>query len=147
MKRLLSLIAVLSVALAACGEPSPEAMQLSYSLTSGDEFQYEVGLEQHIEMIASGDAAMLAGEDVPGEASVDIAGTATFIHAISDGPEPGTHEVHITGEFTDVSVTGTADGEPVDSSDVPDFAAMDPIDVTVVVDEQGNIIHEGGDSE
>ena len=149
MKRLLPLVAVLAIALAACGEPSsnPEAMRLSYTLASGDEFQYEVGLEQHIEMTASGDAAMLAGEDVPGDASVDVAGTATFTHAISDGPEPGTHEVHITGEFTDVSVTGTMDGEPVDSSEIPDFAAMEPIDVTVVVDEQGNIIHEGGDIE
>ena len=147
MKRLLSLVAVLAFALAACGEPSPDAMQLSYTLTSGDEFQYEVALDQHIEMTASGDTAMLAGEDVPGDASVDVVGTATFTHAISDGPEPGTHEVHITGEFTDVSVTGTVDGEPVDSSDIPDFAAMEPIDVTVVVDEQGNIIHEGGDSE
>lgn len=149
MKRLLALVAVLAFALAACGEPSsnPDAMLLSYTLTSGDEFQYEVALDQHIEMTASGDTAMLAGEDVPGDASVDVVGTATFTHAISDGPEPGTHEVHITGEFTDVSVTGTVDGETVDSSDIPDFATMEPIDVTVVVDEQGNIIHEGGDGE
>jgi hypothetical protein len=149
MKRVLSLVAVLALALAACGEPSnyPEAMLLSYTLASGDEFQYEVGLDQHIEMTASGDAAMLAGEDVPGEASVDVVGTGTFTHAISDGPEPGTHEVHITGEFTDVGVSGTVDGESVDSSETPDFAAIEPIDVTVVVDEQGNIIHEGGEIE
>ena len=149
MKRLLSLTAVLALALAACGEPStnPDAMLLSYTMAAGDEFQYEVGLDQHIEMNASGDAAMLAGEDVPGEASVDIAGTATFTHAVSDGPEPGTFQVHITGEFTDVSVTGTVDGESVDSSDIPDFAAMEPIDVTVVVDEQGNIVDEGADIE
>lgn len=149
MKRLLALVAMLAFALAACGEPSsnPDAMLLSYTLAAGDEFQYEVVLDQHIEMNASGDAAMLAGEDVPGEAAVDIAGTATFTHAISDGPEAGTFEVHITGEFTDVSVTGTVDGESVDSSDIPDFAAMEPIDETVVVDEQGNIIHEGGDIE
>jgi hypothetical protein len=149
MKRLLALVAVLALVLAACGEPSsnPDAMLLSYTLSSGDEFQYEVALDQHIEMNASGDAAMLAGEDVPGEASVDVVGAATFTHAISDGPEPGTHEVHITGEFTDVSVTGTVDGESVDSSDTPEFAAIEPIDVTVVVDEQGNIIHEGGETE
>ena len=28
--------------------------------------------------------------------------------------------MHITGEFTDVSVTGTVDGETVDSSDIPE---------------------------
>jgi hypothetical protein len=155
MKRLLSLVAVLAVGLAACGDPSsepnpsnpdsaPEAILLSYSLAAGDEFKYEVGLEQHIEMSASGDPAMLAGEEIPGDASVDVAGTATFTHAVSEGPEPGTYEVHITGEFADVSVTGTVDGEQLDTSEMPEFAALEPIDVTVVVDEQGHIVHEGG---
>lgn len=160
MKRSLSLATVLALVLAACGgtsadpsispeseTPAVEAVLLSYSLAAGDEFQYEVGLDQHIEMSASGDPSLMGGEDLPGEASVDVAGTATFAHVISDGPEPGTYEVHITGEFTDVSVTGTIDGESIDSTETPEFAAIEPIDVTVIVDEQGNIVHEGGDIE
>jgi hypothetical protein len=154
MKRFPSLVAVLALGLAACGgtsgnptgpEPAVEAVLLSYTLAAGNQFQYEVGLDQHIEMNASGDPSLMGGEDVPGEASVDVVGTATFTHAVSDGPEPGTYEVHITGEFTDVSVTGTVDGEPVDSGETPEFAAIEPIDVTVIVDEQGNIVTEGGE--
>ncbi len=83
--------------------------------------------------------------DFPGAASVDVSGTAVFTHTVAAGPEEGTYEIHITGNFDDVSVTGTVDGEPVDPSQVPDFATMKPIDVTVVVDDQGNVISAGGE--
>jgi hypothetical protein len=152
MKRLLPTAIALALVLAACGggaaEPNPEneAVLLSYSLSEGDEFSYEVGLDQHIEMTATGESTFM-GEDVPGEASVDISGTATFTHAVSAGAEPGTYEVHITGEFADLSVNGEVDGESVDSGDIPDFAAPEPVDVTVVVDEQGNIIPQGPEAE
>ncbi len=141
---------VLSVA--ACGggsgEPTPEAQAvlLSYSLSAGDEFSYEVGLDQHIEMTASGESSFM-GEEVPGNASVDIAGTASFTHAVSAGPEPGTYEVHITGEFADLTVTGDVDGESIDPTDIPDFAQHEPVDVTVVVDEQGNVVPQGSEGE
>jgi hypothetical protein len=85
------------------------------------------------------------GEELPGSASVDISGTGNFTHAVAAGPEEGTYEIHITGDFSDLSVTGTVDGEPVDGSDVPDFAAMEPIDATVVIDEQGNVVSVDGE--
>jgi hypothetical protein len=165
MKRHLPIIIVWALALAACNAgsgndstststaaettttsttvPPPEAVLLTYTLSSGDEFNYEVALDQHIELTASGDASLMGGEEVPGDASVDVTGTATFTHVVSDGPEPGTYEVHITGEFADMNVTGTIDGESVESEQAPDFASLDPIDVTVVVDEQGNLIQAG----
>jgi hypothetical protein len=163
MKRHLPILIVSSLALAACNAgsgnestsiaaetittsttvPAPEAVLLSYTLSSGDEFHYEVALDQHIELTASGDASLMGGEEVPGDASVDVVGTATFTHVVSDGPEPGTYEVHITGEFDDVNVTGTIDGESLESEQAPDFASLEPIDVTVVVDEQGNLIQSG----
>ena len=152
MKRLIPTAMVLALAVAACGggagEPDPdsEAVLLSYSLSDGDEFSYEVGLDQHIEMTASGESTFM-GEDVPGSASVDVAATGTFTHVVSAGPEPGTYEVHITGEFADLNVTGEVDGEDIDSSDLPDFATPKPVDVTVVVDEQGNIVPQGPDAE
>jgi hypothetical protein len=161
-KRSVTLVAILALLLGACAgttettttagnttttsaPPSVEAVLLSYSLTAGDVFQYEVGLDQHIEIEASGDASAMGEEEIPGEASVVLAGTAVFTHTVADGPEQGTYEIHITGEFEDVSVTGTVDGETVDSSEVPDFASMEPVDVTVVVDEQGNVIGAGGE--
>lgn len=159
-KRFLSTIAVLALVAAACGgstegstttaadesptttAAAPEGVLLTYALESGDEYQYEVGLDQHIELTADGDSSLMGDEEIPGDAAIDISGTATFTHVVSDGPEDGTYEIHITGEFADVSVTGTVDGEPVDSSETPDFATLDPIDVTVVVDEQGNLIED-----
>jgi hypothetical protein len=153
-KRLLSLLAVCALALAACGDPdqsgpttpldAPDAALLSYSLEAGDEFQYEVGINQHIDVEAAGDTTAM-GEELPGSASVDIAGTGTFTHTVAAGPEDGTYEIHITGDFQNLSVTGTVDGEPVDSREVPDFAAMEPIDKTVVVDEQGNVVSVDGE--
>jgi hypothetical protein len=161
IKRSLSLVAILAMVVTACGgtvetsttaaadstttAPPAEAVLLSYSLTAGDEFKYEVGLDQHIELTTSGDASAMGEEDVPEAASVDVTGTAVFTHSVADGPEEGTYEIHITGNFDDVSVTGTVDGEPVDSSEVPDFASMEPIDVTVVVDDQGNVVSAGGE--
>lgn len=160
MKRQLSILSALALALAACAQtsdgstttapedttttttPQVEAILLSYSLSAGDEYQYEVAIDQHIDLNASGDPSLMGDEEVPGEASIDLAGSATFTHVVSDGPEPGTYEVHITGDFGDVRVSGTVDGEPFESEEAPDFASLDPIDVTVVVDEQGNLVQE-----
>lgn len=156
-RRLLSLAAVLALVAAACGgsatettttatEPettttqAPQAVLLSYSLEAGTQMSYEVTLDQHIDLTTSGDPSVMGGEDIPGDASVDITGTANLTHEIADGPEPGTYQIHITGDFSDVSVIGTVDGEPVDGDQTPDFASLDPIDVTIVVDEKGNII-------
>lgn len=164
-KRFLSLLTAVALLLAACGggaadttstteapeettaateapEPdAPDAMLLSYNLESGTSYSFEVSLDQHMEMSAEGDSTAMGDEELPGDAAIDLVGTANFTYAVADGPSEGTFEITITGEFTDVSVTGTVDGEDV--SEAPDFAAMDPIDVTIVVDEQGNVIHEG----
>ena len=163
-KRSLSLITALALLASACaagaGSSTPaaaaettttvapvEAVLLSYTLAAGDEFQYEVSVNQHIEMSAEGDASMMGDEEMPGEAAIDLSGTGTFTQVISEGPADGTYEVHITGEFSDISVVGTIDGQPVDSSEVPEFAAIDPVDVTVIVDEQGNLVQDDATGE
>lgn len=123
--------------------PAPEAVQLSYALDPGTSYEYEVELDQTIDMSTTGDTSALGGggsEDVPGQMSLNITGTTTFTHAVAEGPEPGTYEITITGDFSGMEFGGTVDGEPVESSDIPDMAQMEPIDVTVAVDEQGNLI-------
>ncbi len=123
--------------------PAPQAVQLSYALEPGTSYEYEVDVEQTIDMSSSGDTSALGeteGEDIPSEMSVQVNGTSVFTHAVSEGPEPGTFEVTITGDFADLEFDGTVDGEPVDQSEIPDMAEMDPVDVTIVVDEQGNVI-------
>jgi hypothetical protein len=146
--RTISLLAVFAIVLAACGDPdttpnpdsSVDAVLLSYTLEPGTTYEYEVEVDQNIDLTTSGDAPAMGEEDMPGQASINIAGTTAITHTIAEGPEPGTFAVTIKGDFSDLEVTGTVDGEPVDGSEIPEMAEMEPIDVTVIVDEQGNII-------
>lgn len=159
--RLTSLVAVLALVITACGATTsdttaapdedtttslavdaPDATLLSYSLASGDTFVYEVEINQNIVLTSDGEGAGFTGEtdEMPGEANVDLVTTGTYEFVVADGPEPGTYEVTITGELGDVSATGTVDGEPLAEEDIPSFAEMEPVSMTVIVDEQGNVI-------
>jgi hypothetical protein len=164
--RTFTLLAVISLVLAACSTggdtgddttattdapaettttteaAGPEAVQLSYSLEPGMSFSYEVDLNQVIDLTADGDASAMGDEEIPGEMSLNLSGTAVMTHSVDEGPEPDTFAIDITGDLSDLEVSGTIDGEPVSGEEIPDFATMEPIDVTIVVDEQGNIIPE-----
>ncbi len=159
--RTFTLITVIGLVLAACGGAateettttnsptttmaSPEAVQLAYALEAGQTYTYEVDMDQSIVMSIDGDPTALAeteGDEVPEEMDINITGTTTFTHAVAEGPEPGTYEVTITGDFSNLEFSGTVDGEPISESgeELPDMAEMDPVDVTIIVDEQGNVI-------
>ncbi|HZD22545.1 MAG TPA: hypothetical protein VE569_03985, partial [Acidimicrobiia bacterium] len=159
--RTFTLLALLALIVAACGgsvnstdtsapdtttatTPAPEAVLLSYSLEAGDTYTYEIDMDQTISMSIQGDSAALAeteGEQVPEQMDLHVTGTTTFTHAVADGPEPGTYEITITGDFSDLTFEGTVDGEPLaEGEDIPDLAEMEPVDVTIVVDEKGNVI-------
>jgi hypothetical protein len=173
-KRLLSIIAVLALVVAACGggqaeettttasaadptttttqAPSePEALEaqlLSYSFEVGTLYEYEVDLFQHIEMTSSVEGPVTSEtEDLPGEASIDLSGSAIFTYAVAAGTDEGTYEITIIGEFTDLDISGTYDGVSIDSlgeaPDMTDLAGIDPVDVIIIVDEQGNLIVDG----
>lgn len=148
----LTLLVVLALVIAACGgdegegttttaAPEVEAVLLSYSLEPGISFEYEVDIDQTIDMTTTGDSSLM-GEELPGEMTIEQTGTTTFTHTISEGPESGTYSMNITGDFSDLELSLTADGESVDTSEIPEIAEMQPLDVTIVVDEQGNIIPE-----
>lgn len=156
--RHLSLVASLALVAAACGGqaedtttssspqttttlPAVEAVLLSYSLQPGTSLEYEVDLNQKIDMTTNGDVSAFGeGEELPGQMSVNISGTSVFAYSVAEGPEPGTFEVTITGDFSDLEFNGTIDGESVDNAEIPDMAEVEPVDVTIVVDEQGNVI-------
>jgi len=156
--RTFTLLSVFALVVAACGgegaentttstaddpsttAPSAQAVLLSYELEPGTSFEYEVDMDQTIDLTTTGDTAALGEEELPGDMSITLSGTTTFQHTISDGPEPGTYSIAITGDFSDLEFSGTVDGEPVDSSEIPEMAEMEPVDVTVVVDDQGNVI-------
>lgn len=163
--RTFNLVAVLALVVAACGGegspnptdgsplPPPEAVQLSYSLEAGSTMSYEVDMEQSIQMDIEGDPTALAEageEDFPETMDIQMTGTSTFTHSVDDGPEPGTYEITITGDFSDIEFSGTIDGEDITGGDDPalpdDLTGMAPVETTIIVDEQGNIIpsEEGG---
>lgn len=121
-------------------DESPDAMLLSYSLEPGSSMDYEVDIDQTINMTATGDASAMGDEEFPGELSVNVSGTTSFSHSVAEGPEPGTYEITITGDVSGLSFSGTMDGAPIDNGEIPDLATIDPVDVTIIVDEQGNII-------
>lgn len=124
-------------------EPQPEAVVLSYALEPGMSYAYEVTIDQTIDMSSTGDTSALGEEDdLPEEMSLTVSGTSVFTHTVSEGPEPGTYSIGIVGDFTDLDFGGTIDGEPADPAEIPDVAGMEPVDVTIVVDEQGNVIPE-----
>ncbi|MGH8945678.1 MAG: hypothetical protein ACRDVL_05980 [Acidimicrobiia bacterium] len=154
MRGPLPLLVVLAALVAGCGqesasttlaptttEPAPEAVLLSYKFEPGTTFRYEVEFEQHITTTASGNPGAL-GEEVPGQADLQVSGVTTFTHNVQAGPDPGTFQVAIHGAFNDLTVTGTVDREPIDSGEIPDFAEMDPIRTIVTIDEQGNVLSD-----
>lgn len=155
--RLLSILFALALVTTACGGDAgegttsapeqttttgagPEAVLLSYSLEAGTTYTYEVDLDQEIVMTSEGDGTVAGNEEMPASMSIQLDGSTTFTHTVAEGPEPGTYEITINGEFTDLNVEGTVDGEPVSPGEIPDVAQMPPIDLTIVVDEQGNPI-------
>ena len=114
----------------------PEAQLLTYTLEPGSSYQYEVSLDQQIDLKTDGDPVAMGDEGLPGDASVSIVGTTVFTHTIADGPEPGTYEITISGDFSDLEISGTVDGESI-NEEVPEFAEMEPVERTIVVDESG----------
>ncbi len=164
LKRNLAVLATLALFLASCGgnasddastttsnaDPEvtadlPDEVLLSYTLKSGDVFVYDVDLSQTIQLTAEGSSGELSDEEIPGSANIELDAEGVFTYEVNEGPEPGTFEITITGELTDVSATGDVDGEPIDQGEIPEFASLDPVETTVVVDEQGNIVPSSSD--
>lgn len=120
--------------------PAAEEVLLTYALSAGDTFVYDVVINQNIEMSSEGEGSSLGDEELPGSASVELTASGTFTFEVADGPEPRTYSVTITSDLSEVDATGTVDGEAIDSDEAPEFAEIEPISVTVVVDERGNVI-------
>ncbi|MDX1468040.1 MAG: hypothetical protein R3258_01755 [Acidimicrobiia bacterium] len=120
-----------------------EAVLLAYSLEAGTTLTYDIEFEIDLEMVVTGDAASLTeGEELPGVLDVTMSGETTLVYEIKEGPEAGTFEITITGDLTAFEVTGTADGEPVEEETLPELVEMDPLEVNVVVDEQGRVVDD-----
>ena len=121
--------------------------ELEYGFEAGASYVYELEVEQHVLLETVGSATAVLDEEVPASADVTILAKGRFVYAVEVGAEPDTFEVTITGEFDDVSVEGTADGNPVDSiEDVSQLGSFAPVSRTVVVDRRGRLVGEAPES-
>jgi hypothetical protein len=130
--------------------PPPEAKVLSYAYTPDSTLSYQVDLDQQITMFVDGDAEAMEGdEELPLDAQLGVTASSEITYEVYPGPEEGTYEVVITGDFADATVTGTVNGESIDELEegslTGDVASLEPISASVIVDEAGNIISALGD--
>lgn len=166
------LLFVFVLALAACGDgaagPSPtvaagdlptttaaptttttaarlEAAALAYRYEPDTNLVYRLDLEQRIGMRAEGDQGAFGDDELPLDADLRMSASTLMTYEVYPGPDEGTSEITITAEFADVAVEGSVNGEPFDpAEDDLDVGEIAPIDVTVVVDEQGNVLSVSG---
>ena len=118
-----------------------EPTLVSYRYPSTGELEYVVSMEQHSEVTLEGGPS----EQMPPgaiEAATSMEGTISY--QTSPGPTAETTTIRILSDLqitdTKVSMGGIALPTPADA-DIPGLPGVDtPIDVTVVVDEQGNIL-------
>lgn len=130
-------------------EPSPTqttlpGVDLAYAFETGSVLVYEVDLHQDLTFETQGEVAAVVDDDLPASADVTIEATGELAFTVSDGPEDGTYRLDVEGDFDDVTVTGTADGEEVtDPADVEQFGTIQPIANSMVVDSRGRVVAEG----
>lgn len=121
--------------------------ELEYGFGAGASYVYELEVEQHVVLETVGSATAVLDEEVPASADVTILAKGRFVYAVEAGVESDTFEVTITGEFDDVSVEGTADGNAVDSiEDISQLGSFAPFSRTVVVDRRGRVVGEAPES-
>jgi hypothetical protein len=122
-----------------------EAAALAYRYEPDTSLMYRLDLEQRIGMRAEGDQGAFGDEELPLDADLRVSASTLMTYEVYPGPDEGTSEITITAEFADVAVAGSVNGEPFDpTEDDLDVREIAPIEVTVVVDEQGNVLSVSG---
>ncbi|HEX2154595.1 MAG TPA: hypothetical protein VHL52_11525 [Acidimicrobiia bacterium] len=122
-----------------------DLVDLSYSFEPGEVLFYDVELDQRMSVTTEGDSE---AADMPAGADLTVRGAGQFSYEVSAGPREGTHRLTITGEFSDLSVEGTLDGEPVDDpAEAGDLGIGQPVAGEIVVDGQGRPVDSEPESE
>ncbi len=123
-----------------------QAQRLSYAYEDVETVEYLLSIDQTVAMHNDGDVPPDESGDLPVDVAIHSVLEGPIRYETSPGPEPGTTRIRIVTELTDVSVEGTVDGVPADGTEgLDDVGAIAPIDVTVVVDDQGTIVSVDGD--
>ncbi len=127
--------------------PAIDASLLTYAYAEMDAVEYAITVDQTMIMHADGDASAFdtAGE-LPLDAEIHATVDNTVRYETSPGTDPGTTRIHIAADLSSATVEGTINGEPVDETATDELGVgeIPPVDVTVVVDERGNVVDVAG---
>lgn len=128
--------------------PTLQPAGLVYRYEPDTSLVYRLDVEQRIGMRAEGDEGAFGDEELPLDADLETSVSTLMTYEVYPGPDEGTSEITITADFADVAVSGTVNGEAFDAEeDDLDAGEIAPIDVTVVVDERGNVLSVSGAGE
>ena len=119
---------------------------MRYGFTAGDSYTYSLDMSEHVVLDTQGVASAVTDQQIPGTADVQIDATGTFVYTVAAGTDPGTYQLTIEGDFSDIGVSGTADGQKVTQpSDLPGLGSISPVSKTIVVDSRGQVLDQSQD--
>lgn len=120
-----------------------QTVELRYGFSAGDSYTYSLDMSEHVVLDTQGAASAVTDQQIPGSADVQIDATGTFVYTVADGTDPDTYQISIEGDFSDVKVSGTADGRDVTQpSDLPGLGDLSPVSKTIVVDRRGQVLDQ-----
>lgn len=127
-------------------EPVPEfePMVLAYRYPASGEVSYQMSIQQEAEVTIEGGPP---GETPPGPIGVSSTLEGTISYRTSPGPDEGATSIRILSDLelveNKMSMGGITMPSPPDG-EAPGFET--PIDITVIVDQQGNVVEVAGEA-
>lgn len=137
------------------GEPSPSTpvttpassttevprQEYSYGFEVGQVLDYRLDLQRRIVLDSGGTSVEAVAGDLPGQADVTVSASGLFTYTIRQGPQEGTYLLTIEGEYDEMEVSGTIDGETVDDpGEIGELSSLGPESTTLVVDSAGHVL-------
>lgn len=115
--------------------------EYSYGFEVGQVLEYRLDLERRIVVDSEGTGQEGVVGDLPGQADAMVTASGLFTYTIGQGPQEGTYLVAIQGDYEEVEVTGTIDGEIVeDPGQAAELLSLGPESTTLVVDSAGHVL-------
>ncbi|MEX2423334.1 MAG: hypothetical protein WD990_05090 [Acidimicrobiia bacterium] len=126
-------------------EPVP-ARDLAYGYEAGQSLRYDVMVTQDITFTATGDAPGFGDASLPIDADLVTESQGHTTYAIEEGQSPDTFTIDIAARFPETRVAGSVNGDTVNSLEEggveADLARIEPVDVTIAVNEVGRILED-----
>lgn len=127
-----------------------QSINLTYGYTPGQSLRYDVMVSQDITFTATGDAPGFGDASLPIDADLVTESMGHTTYAIEAGTSPGTFTIDIAALFPETRVAGNVNGDTVDSLEEggveADLARIEPVDVTIAVDDVGRILDDEFDN-